>query len=244
MDVYKALGLSLGEEKVYRSLVKLVNTTTGPLYKEAEVSQSKVYEILERLKKKGLVSSILKNGNTYWHAGNPSIYLEKLNKEYEEIKKRKEILKKELPKLIEHETTMKDEAQIFHGYNGFRTALNSLQESFRKEDCLRVFGYTKEIPEPFYSYLVAYNKERVKRGVNGKWLYGKALKGFAEKLYNLPRTEVKYLEGMTPATIAIGNDRIILISFENEGNTTVIISNDLAKNFADFFDSLWKIAKE
>lgn len=243
MEVYEALGLSIGEEKVYRSLILLGSSTTGPIYKKAEVSQSKVYEILDRLKKKGLVSSITKEGNTYWHAANPSIYLEKLENEYRQLKERKAILKAGLPKLIEHEKTAYDEAQIFHGYNGFRTALMSFQESFNKGDCLRVFGSPKEIPEPFYSFLKAYNVERVKRGVLGKWIYGRSLKTFAsERMYNLPKTEVRFIDG-TPASIGIGNDRILLFSFEGDGKVTVIINPDLADNFREFFDSLWKTAK-
>lgn len=244
MDVYKALGLSEGEEKVYRALVKIGSSTTGPLYKEANVSQSKVYEILERLKKKGLASSIIKSGIVYWQAGNPSIYLDKLDEEFSELKERKEILKKELPKLIERENKINEEAHIYEGYNGFRTALNSFLESFKSGEELIVFGSPKPIPEPFYSFLVSYNKERVKRRIKGRWLYGKSMKDFAGKLYNLPLTNVKYIEGMTPASIAIGKDRIILLDFENEGKTTVIMSNMQADNFKKFFESLWKIAKK
>ena len=62
MDVFEALDLTKGEKKVYKALVRLKSTTTGPLYKKANVSQSKVYEILDRLRKKGLAASIIKQG--------------------------------------------------------------------------------------------------------------------------------------------------------------------------------------
>ena len=52
MDIYEALGLTEGEKKVYKALLKLRSSTTGPIFKQASISQSKVYEVLDRLKKK------------------------------------------------------------------------------------------------------------------------------------------------------------------------------------------------
>ena len=47
------IGLTEGEIKVYTGLIKLGETTTGPLVDESGVSLSKVYAILDRLAKKG-----------------------------------------------------------------------------------------------------------------------------------------------------------------------------------------------
>ena len=56
----RALGLTEGEIKVYTSLIKLGETTSGPLVDDSEVSLSKVYSILDRLAKKGLASHIIR----------------------------------------------------------------------------------------------------------------------------------------------------------------------------------------
>ena len=55
------LGLSKGEGKVYLALFDLKEGTKYSIAKEAGVSASKVYEILDKLIKKGLVSTILQN---------------------------------------------------------------------------------------------------------------------------------------------------------------------------------------
>jgi HTH-type transcriptional regulator, sugar sensing transcriptional regulator len=243
MDVFDALDLTEGERKVYSSLVRLGSTTTGPLYKEAKVSQSKVYEILERLKKKGLAASIIRSGVRYWHPANPSIYLENLSKEFTSLKEKKKILENELPRLLKEETYPKDEAEVFIGYNGFRTALFSFLDTLGKNDEFVIFGSPKEIPEPFYSFLVAFNKERVKTGISARFLYGSALRSFAEKLYDISKTKVRYLEGITPASLGVGKDRVILFNFDGEGRTIVINGRELSEGFRGFFDSLWKIAK-
>jgi len=244
MNVFEALNLSEGEMKVYEALINLGETTTGPLYKEASVSQSKVYEILDRLKKKGLAASIIKSGITHWHPANPSIYLDKARKELDVAKRRKEVLEKELPKLLKQEHRPKDEAQIFIGYNGFRTALYSFMDSFSSKDEFLVFGSPKPIPEPFYSFLASYNKERVKKNIHARFLYGEELRKFATELYDLQKTKVRYIESLTPASLAIGNDRIIIFNFDSGGKTIVITGKDMAHNFKIFFESLWRMAKE
>lgn len=245
MEIYDALDLSEGEKKVYKALVELKDTTTGPLYQSSGVSQSKVYEILDRLKKKGLATYIIKEGRKYWHPANPSIYLDKLRKDIVLAKQKEEILQKGLPTLMKLQDNVQDEAQVFLGFNGFRSALNSLQESFSSGDELLVFGSPEVIEEPYYSYLIAYNKDRVRRKVKGRWLYGSHLRAFAsERMYKLPLTKVKYIDGMTPTSLAIGKDRIILIGLHKDSKTFVIMSKDLAKSFRAFFESLWMMAKD
>src|SRR3989344_337750 len=54
------IGLTKGEIKVYLTLLKLRETTTGKIIEEAQISSGKIYEILDKLIKKGLVSYIIK----------------------------------------------------------------------------------------------------------------------------------------------------------------------------------------
>ena len=51
-----------GESKVYISLLELGESKVGPLIKSSNISRSKVYDILERLIGKNVVSKIEKNG--------------------------------------------------------------------------------------------------------------------------------------------------------------------------------------
>jgi sugar-specific transcriptional regulator TrmB len=242
MDAFEALGLSEGERRVYAALVKLKSTTTGPLYKRSGVSQSKVYEILERLKNKGLAASIVKNGVTYWQPANPAIYLERVNRELEELKERRTVLERELPSLMK-EAYSPDEAHVLVGYNGFRSALFSFLDAFKSGDEFVVFGSPVPIPEPFYSFLKAYNLDRIKKNIYARFLYGGSLREFAKGLYTLPKTKLRFMKGLTPSTIAIGKDRIIIMTWENQGKFVVIMGKEIAESYRAFFESLWELSK-
>lgn len=243
MDVFKALKLTSGEEKVYKALIKLGSSTTGSIYKEANVSQSKVYQILDRLKKKGLVATITKNGSSYWHSAKPSIYLDKINDELIEIQERKKILEKELPNIIEEREKGKDDAQLLIGYNGFRTTLYSLLDSLKKGDELLIIGSPVPVAEPFYSFVHAFNLKRAENKIPAKFLYSEEMREFAKKMITETYTKVKFVNFKTPSTILIGKDRIIIITWEGPGKCVVIMGIEIARNYSDFFESLWKISK-
>ncbi|MEM4152831.1 MAG: helix-turn-helix domain-containing protein [Candidatus Pacearchaeota archaeon] len=84
-------GLTKGEAKVYLTLLKIGETTTGNIIKESGLSGSKVYEIINRLIKKGLVSFIVKERTKWFKAATPRKLLEYLDmktKELNKIKKR------------------------------------------------------------------------------------------------------------------------------------------------------------
>jgi|TARA_B100001971_G_C18194770_1_gene540785 sugar-specific transcriptional regulator TrmB len=244
MNIYEALDITQGEKKVYAALIKLRSSTTGPLYRKAQVSQSKVYEILDRLQKKGLAASIVKNGKTFWHPANPSIFLKKIEHDLEIVKERKKVLEKELPQLLKQDTYPSDEAQVLVGYNGFRSCLYSLLDTFSSQEEFLVLGSPVVIPEPFNTFLKAFNKERIDKNIHAKFLYGEKLRTFAKEMYSLPKTKLRFMSGLTPSTIAIGKDRIIIMTWENTGKFVVIMGTDIANSYRLFFESLWKMSKK
>ena len=86
LEVLRELGLTEGEIKVYLALIGLGEVTSGPIVKEARVSLSKVYQILDRLSKKGLVAHILKNNTKYFKAADPNRLLVYLNEKQDSLK--------------------------------------------------------------------------------------------------------------------------------------------------------------
>jgi len=76
LHVLEEIGLTKGEAKVYLSLLSLGLTTTGPIVRESGVSASKVYKVLARLAKKGLVSYIVKKRTKFFRAADPERLLD------------------------------------------------------------------------------------------------------------------------------------------------------------------------
>ena len=244
MDVFSAIGLTIGEEKVYRALVSLGRTTTGPLYKEANVSQSKVYEILNRLEKKGLVSVVNKNSVNHWSASNPQIFLNRIDQDLEDLKQRRAILKKELPTLLDAAKCQDGKTEVFHGFNGYRTALLSFLDAAKDGETHQIFGANQSIPRPYYLFIQQYNQMCRDRKINLQLIYGDSMRDYVSGLFGKNKgAQVRFISGLTPTTIAIGKNQVIMITYGTKVKTIVIHGCDLANSYRVFFMSLWNMAQ-
>ena len=56
LDVLKDLGLTGGEIRVYLALLELGKSSANAIIRKSGISPSKIYDVLERLLKKGVVS--------------------------------------------------------------------------------------------------------------------------------------------------------------------------------------------
>ena len=54
-------GLTDGEIKVYLALLELGAATTGPIIEKSGIARSIIYQILDKLMQKGLVSMVMKD---------------------------------------------------------------------------------------------------------------------------------------------------------------------------------------
>ena len=67
-EVLENIGLTKGEIDVYLALLDLGLSTTGKITKSANISSSKVYEVLQRLINKSLANYVIENGKHYYSA--------------------------------------------------------------------------------------------------------------------------------------------------------------------------------
>ena len=68
LSVLEKIGLSNAEIEVYLTLLKLGLTPSNKIIRETEFRKSTVYESINRLQEKGLVSSVIKDSRKYFEA--------------------------------------------------------------------------------------------------------------------------------------------------------------------------------
>lgn len=180
------IGLTKNEVKVYLSLLKIGQTTTSRIIKDVGINTSKVYESLERLLKKGLVSyTIIKNKKS-WNAENP----EKINSFLEEDKKNLERKQEESIKVIEqlknlmNMETRESEYKIYEGVKGIKTSRENVLNVLKKGETFYLilssfFGENK-----LEAYFEDFQKRRAKQGIKYKAIFNDKLKDIIEKRKN------------------------------------------------------------
>lgn len=237
------IGLTEGESKVYLALSELGSSTVGPIVKKSKVAYSNIYDILNRLIEKGIVSFIIKNKTKYFQAASPSNLIQYLDKKQEEITQEKEALRKILPELEKlQEAKSKQEAEVFIGKKGLRTAYEKLAQNMSKNDEMLFFYiYDEKYAEEsdlFYNSIIDLNKKTRNRGICNK---NYKTSWFAKKPNYLT---MRFTDTPLPGNIDITNDKILFTCWGENIFSVLIHSKSLAESLRNYFNEMWKIAKK
>jgi HTH-type transcriptional regulator, sugar sensing transcriptional regulator len=237
------IGLTEGESKVYLSLLKLGASTIGKIIKEAQVSNSKIYDILDRLNKKGLVGISIINNVKHFEAKNPSAINDLISDKEKNILK----IKNEIPrlqKMYEYAEPVQ-EAEILQGINGIKTFTEMILSKLEQGDTLYILGAPKEATETLGAYFQEWHERRVKKGIKCKIIFNEEAKERADKRKKTLLTEVKVMpsEIVTPALIDIGKDYVATILFGERPLCIVIKNKKIYESYLSYFELLWKSSK-
>lgn len=244
-------GLTPGEIKVYLALLTIGETTSGPIAKEARVARSKLYDILDRLSAKGLVSHSIKNGTKHFYVDEPERFLDFLKRKEEEIKEQEKQIARILPEL-QNKYNLKEihqEAKVFEGLQG----LKNVRERYLK--------IMKEKNEPIYFFIVPesaletmelyyrdWNSRRIKEGVESYTIMTENSKKshYVKEKLKQKKTWVKFLskEEETYSWVEIYGDVVVIAINYGKPMSIVIKNKYIAQSYKNQFNILWKIAKK
>ena len=245
--ILQEFGFTNSEIAVYQALIKLKSSTTGPIVKQAHISSGKIYEILDKLIEKGLVTYITKAGRKYFHVTNPQRF-------YDYVEKKEQVLqntKQQLQGMISHfqQTLEKKEetqtAEIFEGKEGFKTFSEFCLNTLKKDTDYCILGVSKEVNDLFGAYLLDWQKRRTAKGVSLRIMYDEDAKGHAKKREKLKLTQVRYLPQYmkTPALIEIFEDYVATVIIVPTPIVFLIKSKEAAQSYLTYFNMVWKQAK-
>ncbi len=246
INILQEIGLTRGETKVYLALLHLGTTKTGPLAKKAEVSSSKIYKILDRLEKKGLVGHVIKGKIKYFTAMESNRILEYMEEKEKQFQAKKDIVKKLLPQLeLERKAAKeKTEAFIFHGFKAISNFYRNILDELGFGETYYVLGayYGKNISgvrEFFYNY----HTQRTKRNIYVKMLANYETKDNLEKP-TFKKANIRFLPQylMTDMTIVFYKNKSFIFFLTKDPTSFLIESKEVASSFQSYFETLWKIA--
>jgi len=241
MKELEKVGLTQGEAKVYTALLELKSSTVGPIVKRSKVAYSNIYDILNRLIEKGIVSYILKKKTKHFQALKPSHLIDYLdNKEKEVIKQKQEL--KEISKKLEKLQTFETEqnAEIFIGEKGLKSAYEKFVTKDTKEI---VYLYSHEERYAQKSDLFYFSAADLWKSVKMKGISNQYYKTSPYYKKHRKMLNVKFVDFPIPANIDIGKDKLMIVSWENPIVAILIHSKSMADSFRNYFESIWKKAK-
>ena len=233
----KEIGLSERQAKIYIALLKLGQTTTGPLSKESNVASSKMYSVLSSLEEKGLANHVIKGKTKYFQGENPkkiiSIFMEK-----------ERTIKEAVAELETKNAQLKNKSSVemFEGIKAVKNLLIDLSENSGKE-LWRGFGNVDNISSKemgdFYEWW-GNQKENVNLN-NINILSSKNEKLFKErykKYMKEMRGKFFFSKHYFPHDIAITKNKVVIMHLAENPIAILIENKELASNYKKFFDEL------
>ncbi len=249
MDVeplLEEIGLSKNEIKIYLILLKLGSTTTGAIIKQTGIHNSKVYDGLERLSNKGLVTHVIVANTKHFTAVNPERLLDFLEDKKKLIEEHEKGIKEFLPQLeaLREIGVDETEAEIFRGWKGMETVFNEGIRVMGKGDTWYVIGaYAGEDVKRTDQLITKIIKKCEKKKMKWKVLYNESARKTFQYEQASPITESRFLKQETPATINVYKDVMFIALWIRNPIAFRVRNQKVADSFKNYFKFMWKIAK-
>jgi sugar-specific transcriptional regulator TrmB len=238
------LGLTNNEMKIYLFLLKQGQTTTGLIISETEISNSRVYESLNNLINKGLVTYNIQKNGKHFSAVSP-------NKLLDLQKEREEKLKQIIPNLEEIRNTKgsKTTTAVYEGYQGFKTAFQKIIDDCPNGETIHILGFSEqqEKSESLRLFISNMNLRSASKKQKLKIILDASVKKtFGKDRKTEKFSEVKYMpEGyISPAAIDIFSDYVYIFLWEEKPFVFMIKNKIIAESFKTYFEFMWKLAKK
>lgn len=237
-EALKQAGLPENEAKVYLTLLEIGSETAGTITKRSGINRTNVYDSLERLTEKGLVSYVIQSNRKYFEATSTRRIIKYLEEKEKEIRNRKKIIKAILPELEIKRKLSKEpqEATIYKGKKGLKSVAEDVIVK-RKE--VLIFGAEGKFKDIFTHYFKQWHLKRKNTKIKLKIIYNKKIKR------KLPLAQIKYNLNLeeTPATTWVYGDKTAIIVWSEQPLITLIRSKEVAKSYKQFFSLIWKSSK-
>ncbi len=247
-DTLISIGLTDKESEVYLDLLEMGSTSTGKIIEKGKVSRSKVYDVLGRLKEKGFVTEIIKNGVRHFEVTPASRIVDYLNIEKDKISSQlveAESLAKEIEKGLKKVSP--DEAKIYTGLKAVRGLFSDLLRNLdSKDEYLAITVGSIKWNKEMELFFQSFHLKRAQKKISAKVLYAGDISHMPNSV-NLKHTghyEFRTTSISVPSGIIICGDKVGTIVWGEEPKVFVIISKENAEQYRKFFYDVWKSAKK
>ena len=226
------LGMSEAEAIIYHAVLKLKTCTVKQISKESGFHRTNIYDVLEQLKEKGLVTYFQEGKVMKYSSTDPANF-------YELINEKKELLDTFFPELkkLYQNSSEEIKVEIFKGNEGMKAAWRDMIREKKPIHGLGVKGQLREKMPVFADqwlrdakhYKIPYYGIYTKRGNNPTYY-----------------TEIRYVSEELSGPVAnfIYGDKVNINIWEPSLVCILIHSKLVADMYKKHFNLLWKIAKK
>ena len=228
--ILEQIGLSKGEAETYTILLKIGEATASEIAKQTKIARPNIYDYLNKLKEKGLISFITKENKIYYTPLSPEKILDYLNEKRESIEQN-------LPEMLSiyQKEKKKTKIEVYEGPAGLKILMNDVINEGK--DFIG-WGASDKVKEYLPEYFIKrYVKQRETKKIKAKMLVVEK-----EGRLRTPFTQFKEIpkEYSSTSTTVIYGNKIGIIIYILIPITIIIESEELANSYRKHFELLYK----
>lgn len=238
------LGFNQNEAKVYLSLTKFGKSDANQIIKDTKFHKNIVYDNLDKLINKGLVTYIIEGKKRVFSISSPDMLIEHVNENIKKLNENKELainISREI-KAKKKVIPRKQEASISKGVNGIRAYHKGIIEA---KKAYYVFGAPKQSVEIMGEHFWEnFEVKRIDKKISVSMIFNPALKNFGKTLknkYTKIRVFDKDFEPLTQTDVH--DDKVAIIVWSQIPILFLIEDKEVAKSYKRYFENMWKQAK-
>ncbi|MBU1198800.1 MAG: hypothetical protein KKF46_08650 [Nanoarchaeota archaeon] len=230
-------GMTTAEAKIYLALLEKGSSKAGDISRHTGIHRRSVYDAIERLIQKGLVSYIKTNNRRYYEAADPERLVE-IQREKEET------MTQLLPELqlLRKMSDEKKEVLFFRGKQAIKTVFDD-QITEGKE--ILVFGDAVNVDEIVKYFFMHFDKQRIQKNIKVRMLFDESARK-EEYLKKIPLAEIRFIKkgNKSPVSTNIYSDKVSIITWDENPKAILIKEPVLAQSFKSYFEFIWAMAKK
>lgn len=247
IENFTKIGLTTNESRVYISLLELGTSKAGEILKKSQLNSGKIYEILESLKQKGLVSESIINNIRFFSPASPKKLYDYVERKEEELKQERKIIDELIPKISNIKTEeISNKAITYIGMEGMKTAVFELLELTKPGEEILTMGVTGQKDEKINNFwrenfLPKLSQKKIKE----KIIFSSEDTSYLKEIKKIKSIEVRSASIKSMVPIAIyGKDKVIISNYDDPITNIVIYNEKIAQSFKELFNHLWNQAKK
>lgn len=237
-------GLGVPEARLYLALYKLQEAQTGVLAKVARVPTSKIYEILEKLTGKGLVSYRVQNNVKIFQAAPPEALATLIEKKERELAEQKELIVNAIVQIKQTKPIIQPQSnyKYFEGVSGIKSLWTEVAQNMH-DDTLRIHTGRQESYQQLAGFYSEFHAKRTRKKIPAKIIFPKGDTQVSILREKEPQTQVRYDDLRTLTEISVINAMVIIQRLGKNPHGFLIQDEEFANTFKEMFEKIWKQAQ-
>ncbi len=245
-NILKSIGLVENEIKIYLALLRTEPITAYELSKKTGIYRAHIYDKLERLMEKGLVTHVYQGAKRYFQATSPEKIKDYLEEKKLELENQEKEIDNILPDLKALQKLPKEntKVEVFKDKEGLKYFLRDIIKT--KKEVLVTGIDDEKYQENLPHFMNQYFRDLRKNEIKERIITSKKPKVFLFDKKIAPTTSYRFLEEkqFNPTNTFVYGNKVVIISWGTPVTAVMIENNGVAETYRNYFEHLWSIASK